>query len=96
MDAHYVRAVFDIDCNWHGRPPVYRVYVNDELFTEREWIWGTNVYVTQTLQMQAPSGKYTVRVEPVNSDHASISTRNHRIEYGPARWQKQHKIIIQP
>jgi hypothetical protein len=96
VDTHFVLAVFDLDCAWHGTPPTYRIYVNDELFTERQWIWPSDFYLEQMLQIQAPAGKYVVRVEPVYPSQAEFSIRNNRVEHGPARWQKQHKIIIQP
>ena len=57
MDTVFVRAVFDIDCDWEGLPPVYRVFVNDELFTERTWIW-SDQHLQETLQIQAAPGKY--------------------------------------
>jgi hypothetical protein len=96
VDTHFVLAVFDLDCTWHGTPPTYRIYVNNELFTEREWCQPSNFYLEQMLQIQAPAGEYVVQVEPVYPDQAEFSIRNNRIGYGPARWQEQHKLIIQP
>jgi len=96
VNTYFIRAVFDIECQWVTTPPIYRIYVNDELFSEKEWRWSNNNYLEQLLQIQAPPGKYIVRVDTLNPNQARFTTSNHRIEYGPARWQKQHKIIIQP
>lgn len=96
MNTHFVFAVFDLDCTWQGEPPVYRIYLNDELFTERKWIWPREYFLEQILQIQAPAGKYILQVVPVYPSQADFFIRNNRIEHGPARWQKQHKIIIQP
>lgn len=96
MDNHFVRAAFDLECTWEGIPPVYRIYVNNELFTEREWIWSDNEYLTQILQISAPAGKYDVRVETVGPCLAEFVMSNNRIDQGPARWLKNFRIIINP
>lgn len=92
MDSVYVRAVFDIDCDWEGLPPVYRLFVNDELFAERAWIW-TDAYLREILQIQAPPGRYSVRLESVGPNLANFTMRNHRIELGPASWVKKGSHI---
>jgi hypothetical protein len=95
METHCVRAVFELDCVWADSLPSYRIYVNDEMFTERTWSWPSNLCIDQTLQIQAPMGEYTVTVTPVGNSKCEFVTRNCRIEHGPARWQDNHKIIIQ-
>jgi hypothetical protein len=92
VETVYVRAVFDIDCDWEGLPPVYRVYVNDELFTERTWIW-TDQHLQEILQIQAEPGKYAVRVESVGPSLSQFRVWNHRIEHGPATWIKKGSTI---
>ena len=85
METVFVKAVFDIDCTWEGPNPAYRVFVNDELFTERTWLWQDS-YIEETLQIQASPGKYHIRLEPVHLNQEKNSIITHRIEYGPARW----------
>lgn len=94
MATHFIRAVFDLDCDWQGLPPVYRIYVNDELFAEREWRW-TDCYLEEILQIQAVQGRYTVHLEPVGPQIASFRCTNHRVEHGPAVWQDQNTLDIQ-
>ena len=83
MQTEFVVAKCDVYCRWTGPYPRYRCYVNDELFTERTWIW-QDVYLEESFQIQAPVGKYTVRVELLDTEHASIKVRNLRVEHGPA------------
>ena len=85
MGQEFVIAVCDVRCRWGEPtpPPRYRCYVNDELFTERTWIW-TNEYLEESLQILAPPGKYRVRYELVDSEGAEIFISNLRIEHGPA------------
>ena len=53
METVFVKAKFDIDCDWEGLAPVYRIYVNDELFAERTYTW-VDQYLTEILQIEAP------------------------------------------
>ena len=85
METRFVKAVFDINCEWEGLEPSYRIYVNDELFTERTWTW-TDSYLEEILQIQAPPGQYRIRLEPVHPTLARFTISNHRVEYGTARW----------
>jgi hypothetical protein len=82
MQTEFIIAKYDVYCRWTGPYPRYRCYVNDELFSERTWIWN-DVYLEESFQIQAPVGKYTVRVELLDTEHASIKVRNFRVEQGP-------------
>ena len=93
MENKFVRAVFDLDCEWEGLTPTYRIYVNDELFAERTWVW-TNEYLIEMLQISAPPGVYQVRVEPVAPHLARFVADNHRVEYGPGRWIRTDSLEI--
>jgi hypothetical protein len=82
MQKEFVIAKCDVYCRWTGPFPRYRCYVNDELFSERTWIWN-DVYLEENLQIQAVPGRYTVRVELLDIEHASIKVRNLRVDTGP-------------
>lgn len=94
METQFIRAVFDLDCDWEGLPPVYRIYVCDELFAEREWRW-TDHYLEEILQIQAPPGIYAVRLDIVGPSLARFRAHNHRVEYGTARWIDGDHLEIQ-
>ena len=86
MNTKFVKVSFDIDCKWKGGPsPAYRVYVNDELFAERTWIWRDH-YLTEMLQISAEPGKYNIRVESVKPVGGKFKVRNHLVEHGAAQW----------
>lgn len=93
MDDVFVLAQFDIDCDWEGLPPVYRIYFNDELFAERTWHW-TDAYLQENLQVLAPPGLYQVRVEPVGPNLAHFRVANHQIEIGPGHWIDRNTLEI--
>ena len=83
METVFVKAVFDIDCTWEGPNPAYRVFVNDELFTERTWLWQEE-YLEELLQIYAPPGTYDFKWEAVAPAQAEIEVKNLRIHTGPA------------
>ena len=62
MNKIFVRVLSDIDCDWEGLSPIYRLYVNDELFSERTWIWPDNS-LQEVIQVEGPPGEYTLRYE---------------------------------
>ena len=84
MQPQFVQVVCDVHCRWDQEPPRYRVYVNDELFTERTWIW-QNVYLEEMLQILAPPGTYKIRYELVDPDHALLKVKDVRVINGPGR-----------
>ena len=52
-----------IDFNY--RVPKYRLYVNDSLFTEREWAYESKQYVQERLWIEVQEPKNVLRIEPV-------------------------------
>jgi hypothetical protein len=95
VTTEFVIAVCDVRCRWcePTPPPRYRCYVNDELFTERTWIW-INEYLEESLQISAPPGKYRVRYELVDPEDAEISVSNLRVDCGPAMITQHGDIYI--
>jgi hypothetical protein len=84
MSKSYVRVLCDVYCEWEGLPPIYRVYVNEELFAERTWNFSPDNYLEEMLQLDAEPGKYQVRYELVPPHLAELTVKNMRIDHGPA------------
>jgi hypothetical protein len=82
----YVCLEAEIHCNWNEAPPVYRTYVNDELFAERTFIW-TNVYLVETLQLAVVPGKYWIKIEKIDNNSADFEVRNIKVVQGPAKFK---------
>ena len=93
MQTEFVKIKFDVYCDWEGTPPIYRIYVNDELFVERTYIWPDH-YLTEMLQIQAPPGQYTVRLRALHKKTGKIHIRNSSVDYGPARWIDNETVEI--
>jgi hypothetical protein len=82
MIKKFVRVLADVHCDWEGLDPAYRVYVNDELFAERTWVW-TDAYLEEMLQIEAEPGKYNLRWELVAPHLAQLRVENVRVDFGP-------------
>jgi hypothetical protein len=93
MNKKFVRVLCDIHCDWEGLAPVYRVYVNDELFAERTWTWN-NVYLEELLQIEAEPGKYHIRHELVPPHLATLKIENMRVELGDANIKGENLLRI--
>jgi hypothetical protein len=93
-NTSFVKVEFDVNCEWEGLPPAYRIYVNDELFSERTWIW-TDQFLREMLQIQAAPGVYRVQLVPVLPQLAKFSVSNYRIVVGPGRWTAPGTLEIQ-
>ncbi len=81
MDKQFVKMELDVHAKWNTHPPMYRVYVNNELFNERNYMWQPTEYVTEILQISAEPGEYTVRIE---NHGGKFTTRKLRCSYGSA------------
>lgn len=89
---HYVCVEVDVHCDWHTEYPRYRLYVNDELFAERTYVW-QDQYLKEIVQLQVDPGKYGIRVELVEpAPHATIEMRNMRVVVGPG-WIKSGWLL---
>jgi len=73
--------------------PRYRVYVDQELFAERRWIW-PDQYLEENIWLRANPGCYTVRIELVGADQAWLHVNNYQIRSGPARINQAGQMEI--
>jgi len=55
----------DVHCkNLHGKQPYYRLYVNDDLLTERTWIWPSyEIYIREHIEVNIESGDHYIRIK---------------------------------
>lgn len=83
MKKNFVMVAMDIYCENRMPAPVYRVFVDGELFTERAYRADDNHFYQEILQILAPEGRYDIRFEAV--DLAPWRVENLRVERGPGR-----------
>lgn len=52
----------------------YRIYIDDELMTERDWIWEQNFYIQENMIAEiSPNLPHTVRVDVVKSKREHLT-----------------------
>ena len=52
----------------------YRLYVNDDLITERTWIWPANIYIEEEVLVEVPeSESHIVRLETILDNPRSLT-----------------------
>ena len=93
MKTNFVRVLCDVHCDWEGLPPTYRVHVNGELFAERTWDYGNDIFLEEMLQIQAPPGHYDINFELVKPHLATLQVKNIRVDYGPGTAHKNQVRI---
>ena len=57
----------------------YRIYVDDDLITERTWVWGNDIYLHENFYVRFDTAvNHRLRLEPVvyNENQASFEVRN--------------------
>lgn len=86
-----IQIQYDVDCEWTAAPPRYRLYVNDELFTERTWIWKAQ-YLEEIIPIDGPPGDYNIRYELIGS--GNIIVRNGKVLTGPAEFVTDNVVRI--
>ena len=83
MTKEFVRVLTEVHCDWSAEPPIYRVYVDNELFTERTWIW-KDCYLEEKILVEAEPGDYLIEYRLLDPSSASIRTENMRVDHGSA------------
>ena len=96
MEEKFIRILFDLKVERiknQGKPG-YRLYINDELFSERNWRWPQTCLVEELLQIKAVPGKYKVRIEKYHHTKARFNISNMRVDLGDARIIENNTIEI--
>lgn len=94
MKKQPVIVLVDVNCKWNDEPPRYRCYINDELFTERTWIW-KDAYLIERLVLYAEPGPYQIRYELVEAKNAKLKINNFRVKEGAATVNQEGCIQIE-
>jgi len=67
---------FYLFCIWEDIPPTYRVYFNDELMTERTYIWHNDSHVLQErLPVMTDANSANILIEQVGQHSGTFSVK---------------------
>jgi len=90
----FIKLRFDVRCDLQGFPPEYRIYVNNELFTERTFNYSAGTYLKEMLQINAAPGVYEFRLERLEPSIGEFTVSNPCIELGDAVIIDENKFEI--
>ena len=76
IDVHHIKIGRNHD-------PRYRLYINDELFSERCYRFESDMYLTEQLFVTKKEGTYRIRIESISD--FTYKLRNLRCKYGTAQ-----------
>lgn len=69
------QITIDVYAKWTDTPPRYRVYVDDDLLTERDFIYDGELYIREHMTVLLDSGKHKIRIQHCNRA-GRIKTQN--------------------
>ena len=75
MEAYVLE--FYLYCDWKDVPPTYRLYFDDELMTERTYIWHNDEHVLQERVpvVADPTQPHTITIEQVGQHSGKFWTK---------------------
>lgn len=76
---------FDLLCDWDDQPPVYRIYADDDLLTERSYIWrNEQSHVRENVIVSLDPGQHRISIISVYPELGRFWTENISINGTPA------------
>lgn len=76
-----LRIEIDIFCDWQTEHEAYRLYLDDDLYTERTYIWrNPHQWVREILVAELGPGIHTIKIQPVNSEFQGFKLANFAID----------------
>jgi hypothetical protein len=78
-----VQINVDVYAYYKHQPPVYRFWVNDTLYNEREfWVDCLSNYIEEEMYVELEPGKHTFLIEKVTTDiHSKIWVEKFVVKY---------------
>jgi len=90
----FVKVVFDLYADRIQPDSRYRIYLEDELLTERTWRWDDETYLEEMLQIKAEPGLYKVSLEKALPTKTRFTVKNMRVELGDAKIKDNDMLEI--
>jgi hypothetical protein len=72
-----LRIEVDVLCDWQTDPQAYRLYINNDLYTERTYIWrNPNQWLREIIVAELEPGEHTLTLQPVNPNFPGFRLTN--------------------
>lgn len=86
VDKILIEAILTVDifCHWDAAPPAYRIYVDDELLTERTYLWrNSEQFVRENIVISAVPGEHQFKLVPVGPNFSGFQWQNFTVNHQP-------------
>ena len=86
VDNILIEAILTVDifCRWEAEPHAYRIYVDDELLTERTYIWrNSDQFIRENIVISAKPGDHQFRLESVDANFSGFQWQNFTVDNRP-------------
>lgn len=94
MIVKQAELVIDVHCQYGGQSPRYRIYVDNDLITERSFTWeSVKQYVEEHIIVNVHPGQHTIRIENVDPDLGIITAKNLRLDGVLASSENTFEIV---
>jgi len=76
-----LRIEVDVYCNWQTEPQAYRLYIDNDLYTERTYIWrNPHQWVREILIAELTPGSHSITLQPVNNQFNGFTLVNFAVD----------------
>lgn len=73
--------VFEVHCQYAHKHPRYRIYVDDDLITERTFTWSPKTqFVEENIVVRAVQGEHKFKLENVDPDDGFFTIKHIRLD----------------
>ena len=62
VEVHYVEQ----DIAGYSDVPAYRIFLNNELFTERSWLYNNKTFLLEHIRFDSLDINHSISIQPVN------------------------------
>ena len=94
MIVRQAELVIDVHCQYGGQSPRYRIYVDNDLITERSFIWSSvKQYIEEHIIVNVQPGQHSIRIENVDPDLGIITAKNLRLDGIPTASENVFEIV---
>jgi hypothetical protein len=84
----------DVYCSNSGGEPIYRIYVNDDLLTERTWIWTTyDTYIRENIEVDIDPGTHRLSIEKLK-DSVKFIAKNLTVDGNLVQIHNQQNLTF--
>jgi hypothetical protein len=86
--AGAVLLTFDLMCSWCDKPPVYRLYLDGQLMTERTYTWdNTTTHIKEHVPAMLAPGLHYLSIENLTPQTSAFTINNFEINRKPYHYR---------